>query len=275
MLFTIMKKLFYILVLVSFLVSCNDFQKAMKSEDTALKFQLGTELFDAGKYSKANRLFEQIVPKYRGKPQAEKLIYMHAMCFYKMEQYYLSGYKFEQFVNSYPKSEKAEEAAFLAVKSYYEESPIYSKDKEETIKALEKAQLFININPDSPYLAEANALVKELDYKLEKKDFEIAKQYNHTFQYLPSVKAFNNFLLDYPGSVFKEDALYWRFVAEFNLAINSIEQKKEQRIEQGLKYFEALQIAFPESEFLKDAQKKKDQLLALTDDDADTLITKS
>jgi len=101
-----MKKIAYIILSVLVLVSCSDFQKVMKSEDIALKFKTGEELFEAGKYNKANRLFEQIVPKYRGKPQAEKLMYMHSMCFYKMEQYYYSGYRFEQFVNSYPKKQK-------------------------------------------------------------------------------------------------------------------------------------------------------------------------
>ena len=164
-----MKKAFYILALVLIVTSCNDFQKTMKSEDTAQQFKMGTELFEAGKWKKANRLFEQIVPKYRGKPQAEKLMYMHSMCFYKLEQYYLSAYRFEQFVTSYPNSEKAEESAFLSAKSYFEESPVFSKEKEETVKAIEKMQLFINAYPNSEYLSEANTLVKELDFKLEKK----------------------------------------------------------------------------------------------------------
>jgi len=268
-----MKHIFYIVILAVLVSSCSDFQKALKSEDTAEKFKLGTELYEAEKWSKANRLFEQIVPKYRGKPQAEKLMFMNAMCFYNMEQYYLSGYKFEQFSNSYPKSEKAEEAAYLAAKSYYEESPIYSKDKEETVKALEKVQLFINQNPESQYLSEANELVKELDYKLEKKDFEIAKQYNHIFDYKASIKSFNNFLLDYPGSALREDALYWRFIAEYNLAINSIDVKKDERIEKGIQYFNNLKRAFPESEFLADAEEKKNELLALNDSAIEEDIT--
>ena len=57
-----MKKIAYIILSVLVLVSCSDFQKVMKSEDIALKFKTGEELFEAGKYNKANRLFEQIVP---------------------------------------------------------------------------------------------------------------------------------------------------------------------------------------------------------------------
>ena len=255
-----MKKIAYIILSVLVLVSCSDFQKVMKSEDIALKFKTGEELFEAGKYNKANRLFEQIVPKYRGKPQAEKLMYMHSMCFYKLEQYYYSGYRFEQFVNSYPKSEKAEEAAFLSAKSYYEESPIYSKDKEETLKAIEKIQLFINGFPDSKYLSEANILVKELDFKLEKKSFEVAKQYNHIYDYKASIKSFSNFLLDFPGSSLKEDALYYKFNSEYNLAILSIKNLKQQRIANALADYKVLVKAFPETKFLDEATELKEEL---------------
>ncbi len=258
--FKFMRRAFYILLSVLVLTSCNDFQKAMKSEDTALKFKLGEELYEAGKFKKANRLFEQIVPKYRGKPQAEKLMYMHAKCFYEEEQYYLSAYRFEQFVNSYPNSEKAEEAAFLSVKSYYEESPAYSKDKEETVKAIEKIQLFVNNHPDSKYLPEANELVKELDFKLEKKAFEIAKQYNRIYDYKASIKSFNNFLLDFPGTSLREDALYYKFNSEYNLAVLSIEELKQERIKTALADYNSLIKAYPETKYLDEASEMKAEL---------------
>ena len=103
------------LILLTFL-SCGEYQKAINGDDIATKFALGTSLFDEGKFTKANRLFEQIVPKYRGKPQAQKLMYMHAMCFYETKDFYTSNYRMEKFVNTYPNSEKNEEIAFLAAR---------------------------------------------------------------------------------------------------------------------------------------------------------------
>ena len=255
-----MKNLIYTVLVVLTLSSCSDYQKVIKSEDIALKFKTGEELFNEGKFKKANRLFEQIVPKYRGKPQAEKLMFMHAMCFYKMEQYYFSGYQFERFVSSYPQSEKAEEAYFLSAKSYYEESPIFSKDQEDTVKAIEKIQLFVNQYPESEYLSQANELVKELDLKLERKSFEIAKQYNRIYDYKASIKSFNNFLLDFPGSVLREDALYWKFNSEYNLAILSIESLKKERIAIALADYNTLVKAFPNTKFLDEANALKAEL---------------
>ena len=73
-----MKNTFYILILVLGLVtSCSEYQKVYKGDDVSSKFTLGEKLYNEGKYKKAMRLFEQIVPGYRGKPGAEKLMYMY------------------------------------------------------------------------------------------------------------------------------------------------------------------------------------------------------
>lgn len=243
-----MKQYLYILILLLSLSSCSEFQKALKSEDVGKKFELGTKLYEEGKYAKANRLFTQIVPNYRGKPQAEKLMYMYSRSFYEMKDYYLAGYQFERFVNAYPKSEKLEEAAFLSAKSYYTLSPVYSKDQTETKEAIEKLQVFINSYPESEYLAEANKMVQELDYKLEKKAFEIAKQYNTISDFKASVKAFDNFLLEYPGSSFREDAMYYRLDSAYKLAINSVAYKKEDRLKSAQTYLKSFVGTFPKSD---------------------------
>lgn len=256
-----MKNTLYI-VLLGMLVfsSCNEYQKALKSEDVATKFKMGDSLFNAGKYAKANRLFEQILPQYRGKPQAQKLTYMHAMSFYKTKDYYLSGYQFERFTKAYPQSEKVEEAAFLSAKSKYMLSPIYTKDQEDTKEAIEKLQLFINDYQDSEYTAEASKLVQELDFKLERKSFEIAKQYNTIYDYQSSIKAFDNFMLEYPGSKLREEALYYRLHSAHELAINSVPWKKEERLNNAKGYYDGFVKAYPNSEHIEDANKMNSKL---------------
>ena len=126
-----MKKLIYIFLASILFNACGEYQNALKTEDVADNFKLGEALFNEGKYSKANRLFVQIVPKYRGKPQAQRLMYMYSRTFYETRDYYTANYQFERFVSAYPTSEKVEEAAFLAAKSYYHLSPLFSKEQKE------------------------------------------------------------------------------------------------------------------------------------------------
>ena len=266
-----MKRGIYILFIAILLVSCSDFQKALKSEDVAVKFKLANELYEAEKWSKSFRLLDQILPKYRGKPQAEKLTFMHAMCSYKMGDYYFSSYHFEKFTDIYPKSEKAEEASFLAAKGFYFNSPIYSKEQKETVEAIEKLQLFVNAYPNSEHLPEVNELVKELDFKLEKKAYEIAKQYDQIRDFKASVKSFNNFLFNFPGSTLRNKAMFYRLDAAYNLAILSIDELKEDRLNDAIGYYNAFKKAYPDSEFMEDANKMNEEL----EEELRTFSTKS
>jgi len=252
-----MKKLFYLFITCTVLSSCSPYQKALKKPDIAEKFRVGEEMYNKGKFAKANKLFAQIVPNYRGKPQAEKLMFLYSKSFYEMEDYYLASYQFERFASAYSQSEKVEEAAFLSGKSAYMLSPVYSKDQTETKDAIEKLQGFINLYPESEFLPEASNLVQELDFKLEKKAFEIAKQYNkiagYTGDFDASIKAFDNFILDFPGSSFKEEAYYYKLDSAYHLAMNSIESKRKERLENVKTHYNNYKKNYSNSERMQDA----------------------
>lgn len=248
-------RIIYLLLLAIVAGSCGEYQKALKSEDTKIKYELAEKLYNDGKYSKANRLFEQILPKYTGKPQGERVVYMYADAAYKTKDYYLAAYQFERFASSYPKSDKAEEAAFISAKSSYMLSPKYSIDQTETLEAIDKLQGFINKYPESEWLTEANQMVQELTAKLEKKDLEIAKLYSKTYKYKSCIKCVENFLVDYPGSQYREEALYVKLNASYNLAINSYEYLVKDRLLDAQAAYNDLMKYFPNTQFAKEAGK--------------------
>lgn len=258
-----MKKIVSLLLLVVLFSSCSEYQKALKSEDIAVKYDVSSKMYEKGKYEKAIRLFEQIAPSYKGKPQAEKLFYMYSQSLYKTNQFYLAGYQFENFSSSYPKSEKQEEASFLGAKCYSKLSPVYSLDQTDTDKALEKLQNFIDAYPNSTYLTEANAIVKDLRFKIEKKAFENAKQYNTISDFKAAQIAFDNFISDFPGTTFKEDALYYKLDSAYQLAINSVPQKMEERLNNAKAAYNSL-IKFSADSKHK---AKADQMLAKIEKD--------
>ena len=258
-----MKNLLYTFLLIAFFSSCSEYQRAIKSEDVEFKTAVATKKYEKGKYHKAIRLFEQVSPVLKGKPQSENVFFMFSQSYYKTAQFYLSGYQFESFAALYPKSEKAEEAAFLSAKSYSELSTVYSLDQTETDKAINKLQNFINAYPNSTYLADANVVVKALREKLEKKAFEIAKQYNTISEFKPAIKALDNFIADYPGTPYKEEALYYKLNASYQLAINSIPSKMEERLN-AAKTAQADLLKFNANTQYK---KEADEMLARIDKD--------
>lgn len=250
-----MKKLVLIVIVLLAITSCNEFQKAIKSEDSAVKFDVAIKLYENGKYTRAIQLFEQLAPTYRGKPQSEKLYYMFAQSYYKTKQYYLSGYQFESFASSYPKSENIEEASYLGAKSYSMLSPVYSIDQTDTYKAIDKLQNFIDLYPNSKYLAEANVTVKELREKLEKKAFENAKGYNTISDYKSALVALDNFISDFPGTPYKEKALFYKLDSSYKLAINSIESKKVERLNNAFTAYSSLMKFNASTEYKKQADE--------------------
>lgn len=259
-----MKKVFFFLLVALSFTSCSEYQKALNKDDVTQKYYMGEKMYEQGKYNKAIRLFEQIAPGYRGKPQAEKMFYMYAKSSYEMNQFGMAAHLFERFIGGYPNSEKIEEAWFLVGKSYANLSPRYSKDQIDTYKAIEKLQEFINRFPESEYAESANQIIISLNQTIEKKYFEIAKQYNtiagYTRDYNAAIVALDNFLIDYPGTIYTEDALYYKFDSLYHLAVNSISSRKKERLEQAKSAYDALVRFEPESKYKDQINKMIEEI---------------
>jgi len=261
------KKTFFPLVLSLLFVfsSCNEYQKVLKDDDVKAKYDLAEKYYKEGDYKRSTRLFEQIAPKYVGKPQGERVVFFFADSYFKAKSYYLSGYQFERFIKSYPQSDKIQEAVFLEAKSYFNLSPKYSLDQTDTDKALGKLQNFINTYPDSEYFAEANEMAQELTRKKQKKEIEIAKQFDKLGEFnfpilVSALEALNNFIADNPGSIYREDAYFYRIKAAVNLADNSTSLKRKGRYEEAKGYLDAMMKSYPESKFSKKIKNLGDKI---------------
>ncbi|GIM54159.1 outer membrane protein assembly factor BamD [Capnocytophaga cynodegmi] len=244
----------------SLLSSCGEYQKALKSDDATLKYNMAEQLYKQGKYKRSIQLFENIVNQYAGKPQGERVLYMYADAFYKTKQYNKASYQFERFYKLYPKSEKVAEAAFLAAKSIYLEAPKYSVDQTPTHQALEKLQLFLDRYTNTEYANEANEMTLDLLTRLQKKEFEIAKQYNLIRDYQAAMKSLDNFLAHNPGTIFKEEALFVRLHSAYEWAINSVEHKKEERLRIAKEAYETLVKSFPKTSYKKEAERMLEKI---------------
>jgi outer membrane protein assembly factor BamD len=253
-----MRRIFPILLIAIALQSCSEYQKVLKNDDVKAKYDLAEKYYEEGDFKRANRIFEQIAPKYVGKPQGERVMFFLSNSYFKRGDFNMAGYQFERFIKSYPKSDKVVEASFLGAKSYYELSPEYSLDQTETDKALLKLQNFINTYSESEYFAEANAMAQELTAKKEEKAFQIVKQYNKLgeFNYdmlKSAVAASDNFVSDNPGSKFREDAMFIKLEALTHMAMNSYESLKEERLKTAKAAYNTLKKQFSESKFDKEA----------------------
>jgi len=112
-------------------------------------------------------------------------------------------------------------------------------------------------------LPEANGIVKELRFKIEKKAFENAKQYNTISDFKAAQIAFDNFISDFPGTTFKEEALFYKLDSAYKLALNSVPQKMEERLNNAKTAYNSLVKFKADSKF----KSKADEMLAKIEKD--------
>lgn len=255
-----------VVVLIAFAGCKSKYEKLRASNDTAKKYREAVRFYEKKDYSKALGLFDDLVQKYRGTTEAEDLSYYFAYTHYKMRDYTTARYHFKVFADTYGSSAKAEECRFMAAYCFYLESPIYSLDQENTIKAIESLQLFINLYPKSDRVPEASKLISNLRDKLETKSYANAKLFLDIGDYKSAVIAFRNSARDFPDTKYAEEMEFLSIKAQALYAKASFEVKQEERYNEAIKMYDEFVQNYPSSKYLKEAEEiKKNSLKAIVD----------
>jgi outer membrane protein assembly factor BamD len=241
-------------LLLAFL-SCSDYNRLLKSSDYNKKYDAAIKYYDNKEYTKALALLEELVSVYRGTVRAEKIMYYYAYSIYATGDYLLAGYHFNNFVKTFPTSEKAEECAFMYAYCYYLQSPRYSLDQTDTKNAIKELQFFINKYPDSKRKDECNELITKLRGKLEQKYYEISKQYYFLEDYKAAITSFENVLKDYPDTKYREELMYMIVKASYIYATKSTDSKKTERFKSVIDAYNKFISYYPEkSKYSKEVE---------------------
>lgn len=245
-----MKKIILLILAVTSMVACSEYQKAIKSTDPDYKYKKAKEYYHNEEYNKAYPLFDELLTLYRGTEKAADVYYLFAYTNFHLKDFILAAYHFKNFNKTFPGNEKSTEAAYMVGYCYYLESPRPSLDQTYTFKAINELQLFINTHPTTNKIAEANVLIDTLQQKLETKSYQKAKLYYDLRHYEAAVTSFNNTLNDFPDTHYREKAHYYKLIAAYEFAKNSIIAKKRQRYIEARTAFNEYQRLFPQGQFI-------------------------
>ncbi|MDP3468567.1 MAG: outer membrane protein assembly factor BamD [Daejeonella sp.] len=246
-----------LVIIIAFTGCKSKYEKLRASNDTAKKYREAVRLYEKKDYNKALGLFSDLVTKYRGSAEAEDLSYYFAYTHYKLRDYTTARYHFKTFADTYASSPKAEECRFMAAYCFYLESPIYSLDQENTIKAIESLQLFINLYPKSERVAEASKLIGNLRDKLETKSYANAKLFLDIGDYKSAVIAFRNSAREFPDTKYAEEMEFLTIKAQALYARASFEIKQEDRYNEAIGLYNEFAQNYPSSKYLKEAEDIK------------------
>jgi outer membrane protein assembly factor BamD len=245
--------LFVAILLISF--SCTNFRKIEKSQDWRVKYEAGLNYYNKKDYYRASVLFDQILPIVRGLPEGEKVQFYLAYCQFYDKLYLLASEQFKTFYETYGRSTLAEEARFMHAFSLYQSSPNPNLDQTSSIDAMAAMQQFINRYPNSQFRERAVEVILTTQQKLEKKGFENARQYYRMKIYTAAIVALNNFKENFPDSKYIEEAYYLVILSEYKLAEQSIIAKQSERYKAVVDHYKEFVDRYPESQFLKEAEK--------------------
>ena len=251
-----MRNIVGIIVLIGiFSTACSEFRTIQKSTDWRVKYEAAMDYYQEGDYYKAVVLFEEILPFVKTEKEGEEVLFFYAYSYYNYKnQYLLAQHYFTQFFQTYNRSERAEEAYYMAAYCLYLDSPLYNLDQSSTKEAISSMQNFLNRYPNSQYGEEATRIIDEMQVKLELKAYENCKQYYRLSKFKSAVIAFENFEKDYPDSDYMEEIRYLKIDSQFNLAKLSIYARQKERYLEAIEFYEKFIDRYPQSPYLDDAE---------------------
>lgn len=214
---------------------------------------MAKKYYEENEYFKALPLLDELHTLFKGTKKAEEVDYLLAYTHYGLGANMLASYKFKLFTLTYPFSKHNEELAYMAAYCYYLESPKYSLDKTNTLKAIQELQTFIDKYPESEKVEKCNYLIDDLTMKIHKKVYGIAKLYYDIEDYNAAITALNNVITDYPTIDNQSEIQFLILDANYKLAINSVSSKKIERLNNTIASYRYFAKNFPEDNRIKEA----------------------
>jgi outer membrane protein assembly factor BamD len=194
-----------------------------KPQMERIQFMVAQSNFNEKNYQTAGYYFDRFAKNYPTSSKLEEASFASALS-YKLASPEFSKdptdtnkalESFQSFINSFPNSDKLEEA---------------NKHYKELRYKLQKK-----------YFEIAKTYYTTADYDMR--------------NYKAAIQAFDNLLEDYLGSEFKEEALYYRLKSAHDFTIKSYDIRKPERIKDAMDAYEKLMRNYPETKYKADVEK--------------------
>lgn len=242
-----------------FLVSCGGITKVLKHPDPDYKLRMAEQYFVKKQYSKAQIIYEDIMPYYKTTKEFEDIYYKYAYCAYYQADYMNAENLFKTYLEIFSTSPRAEEVDYMRAYSFYKQSPKPELDQTNTLKAIGMMQIFINTHPGSARNKEASEIIDALRIKLETKDRNAAQLYYDIGHFRAAGVAFTTLMNTYPESAKADHYKLMIIKSYFRYAELSVAQKQPERFEQVITEANEFIDRFPDSELKKEVEEYLNQ----------------
>jgi outer membrane protein assembly factor BamD len=166
------------------------------------RFEKGRLLYAEEDYLEAINEFSVVTLQYQGSAVADDAQYYLGECHFQREEFLLAAFEYQQLLRNMPASPLAPDAQYKIGLCYYNLSPKSSLDQVYTLKAIDELQTFVEYHPAHAQAVEAEKLIQELTWKLAKKSFEVAQQYDVMEYYRSAVFYYDDVIEKYHDTEF-------------------------------------------------------------------------
>lgn len=256
----LMKNILITILLALFFTSCGEYVRLQKSTNPEEKFQAGKNYFQEKKYVKSTTMFEEIVPYYRGTPQAEEVLYLLSESYMGQKDYYSASEYFQAYIRNFPRGTYAQEARYKVAYCYYLDSPDARLDQTATYDAINALSEFISIYPESQYVSQCRKYLFEMEDKLAYKELLNARLYYNLGlyggnNYRACVTTAENVLREFPETTYRDDLVFIILKAKTKEASLSVEAKKKERYSEVIDEYYRYANEFANGKHIKEANR--------------------
>ena len=229
-----MKRNIVIAAALSFVLavfSCaSQYEQLLASSDVDAKYKAAMEFFQNKKYQKAAQLFESMAVLTSGTARDDTVQYYWGLSNYRYKDYYTAESNFARFVENFPRSPFAPDAQFYRLDCLYRATYRWELDQMPTKSCMVAINQYMREYPDDlPHIQACQAMLHDLQDRLDRKEFEAGKQY-YTMEDYPAARVkLHNVLKNNSENFYREDVLYYTAMASYHYARLSVQAKMKER----------------------------------------------
>ena len=261
------KRLLWVLLGGMLVGSCGEYAYVQKSTDIDYRYDAAKAYYAEGRYGRAQELLRDVLAPLKGSDNGEESLYLLAMAAFKHKDYENAGDYFKKYYSSYPKGMYVEQARYYSGYTLYKQAPDPRLDQQSTVEAIAEFQSFLDLYPQTDLKDQTQEMIYKLQDKLVEKEYLSAKLYFDLGSYMVNcayggsnyeacVVTAQNALKDYPFATAerREELSILILRSKYQLARQSVEEKRVERFRDAIDEYYAFQNDYPESKYLAEAK---------------------
>lgn len=261
-----LQRILAISLVATMLVSCNDYNALLKTQDYDYRYDAAKQAYVAGNYARSSELLTDMLMVLKGSDRAEESLMLMGMNNFRMRDYETAVLYFDRIAKTYPKGTFTELARYYSGRANYLQSPDPRLDQTSTYTAINTLQQFLELYPTSKHRDEVSDMIFQLQDRLVQKEFDAAQLYYNLGTYVGNctnggsnfeacIITAENALKSYPYTNLREELYMLILRARYGLAQNSVPEKAEERYRATIDEYYGFRNEFPNSDYSEEADR--------------------